>query len=238
MEFTYSGYEKLIEGVKKQGFSICSYHDHEKAAKPCILRHDVDYSTEEALKMALVEHEMGVASTYFVLISSPFYNVFAKSTKEEIVRIKDLGHEIGLHFDEMNYEGDIDVPSLIKMECDTLSAALGFPIKSVSMHRPSKATLAANYVIDGVVNSYGEVFFREFKYVSDSRRRWREDPFEAIKKNDKMHILTHAFWYGETEKTIEQTVAEFVNSANKQRYAFLASNITDIQQIMQRESVR
>ncbi len=237
MKFTYTAYKHLIEEILRCGFSICSYHNYTRFEKPCILRHDVDNSIEKALEMALIEHALGVKSTYFVLLSSTFYNVLSKKERDNLLKISALGHEIGLHFDEMNYETPCDVKQAIYNECDILSKALDMQIKSVSMHRPSPETLTANYTLQNIINSYGDVFFKQFKYISDSRRQWRENPFDATKQYDKLHVLTHAFWYHDTEKSLETSVATFVNSANRQRYYALANNIRDLPQIMQEKDV-
>lgn len=37
---------------------------------------------------------------------------------------------------------------------------LNLPISSVSMHRPSKQTLEANYRIPGIINSYSKMFLK------------------------------------------------------------------------------
>ena len=34
-------------------------------------------------------------------------------------------------------------------------------------------------MVPGMINGYGKVYFKEFKYLSDSRRWWRE-PVEEI----------------------------------------------------------
>ena len=105
---------------------------------------------------------------------------------------------------------------------------------TVSMHRPSQATLDANLEIAGMVNSYGRIFFRQFKYVSDSRCRWREPVLDIVESGsyDKLHILTHAFWYDESEKDVTDTVKSFLNSAYKVRYEQMKENITDLDEIL------
>lgn len=107
------------------------------------------------------------------------------------------------------------------------------------MHRPSRTTLEADYKIPDIVNSYGKTFFHDFKYLSDSRRRWREPMIDIIRsgKFDRLHILTHAFWYHETEEDITQTVGNFIRSANRERYCQMAENITDITSILKEEDV-
>lgn len=105
------------------------------------------------------------------------------------------------------------------------------------MHRPSPAALEADYKIPGIVNSYGKTFFHEFKYLSDSRRRWREPVLDIVRSGeyDRLHILTHAFWYHEAEEDISQTVGAFIRSANRERYRRMAENITDIAAILKEE---
>lgn len=129
---------------------------------------------------------------------------------------------------------------LIFQEIGILEEILQTDIKSVSMHRPSKETLEADYDLSPVINSYGKKFFKEFKYVSDSRRRWREDVMEIIQsgKYDKLHILTHAFWYHDKEKDLKTTIKEFVNQGSIDRYHILDRNITDLKSILGEEEIQ
>ncbi len=236
-QFTYSGYRDLIALVLEQGYAICNYHDYERARKCAILRHDVDESPEMALRFARLERELGVCSTYFVLITSDFYNPASAKNLAALKAIQALGHEIGLHFNEMAYGGALDAEqtvAAIRKEAEMLSNLLETSVTTVSMHRPSKATLEADLKIPGLVNSYGQTFFRGFKYLSDSRRRWREPAEEIIRSGeyDRLHILTHAFWYHDREETIEETVGNFIHGANRERYEQMRENITDLETIL------
>lgn len=157
--------------------------------------------------------------------------------------ISSCGHSIGLHFDEVRYS-DINTPDSackhIIEEAKLLSLAIGKPVDTVSMHRPSRKILEADLEIPGMVNSYGKIYFNEFKYVSDSRRRWRE-PIEDIistEKYKRLHILTHAFWYNDVEMNIHDSIAQFVNAGNMQRYRVEQENITDLQSIMTEDEVK
>ena len=239
MEFTYSFYSQLINSIRENDYQVCSYHNYEQFNKPCILRHDVDNSLEKALEFAKLESELGVVSTYFILLSTDFYNISSRRSLDIINEIKSLGHDVGLHFDELKYDDNVDVVSAIKQECKIMSLILDTDINSVSMHRPSKKTLDASYKIDGIVNSYDKIFFNDFKYISDSRRNWRENPFEAISENhNKLHILTHSFWYNEKDININDRVSNFVNNANNERYLSMKENIRDLNEIMLESSVK
>ncbi len=99
MEFTYDGYRRLVDLLRSNKYAITNYHEWESHDKCVILRHDIDYDISKALRFAEVEKEMGVASTFFVLVTSDFYNIFSKKNSDMLKNILELGHEIGLHFD-------------------------------------------------------------------------------------------------------------------------------------------
>ena len=242
MDFTYQAYADLLDMLSADGYVVCDYHDYINSSRCVILRHDIDTSLDQAVRLAELEAEKGVKSTYFVLLRTDFYNPASQGNQEQLRRILALGHEIGLHFDEVAYGKVLTEEetreSIIK-ECGILSELLDTPVTTVSMHRPSKATLEANLEIPGIVNSYGKTFFHDFKYLSDSRRRWREPVLDIVRSGeyDRLHILTHAFWYHEQEETISQTVGGFVCGANRERYAQMAENITDIRSILREDEV-
>lgn len=237
MEFTYTAYRGFLSLLRKQGYAFRDYHNYAEAPRCVILRHDVDTSLSQAVRLAELEAEEGVRSTWFVLLRTDFYNVFSKSGQDSLRRIQSLGHEVGLHFDEASYVPALGPDELVQniiKECGLLSALLETEVSTVSMHRPSKATLEADYAIPGVVNSYGKTFFRDFKYLSDSRRRWREPVLDIIRsgEHNRLHILTHAFWYHEEEEDIARTVGGFIRAANRERYGQMEENITDLASIL------
>lgn len=245
MEFTYDSYRRLLEKIRDRGYRIADYKSWQEGERSVILRHDIDTDIKKAVKMASIEEMGGAKSTYFVLLTSDFYNVFSKSSRDGLKQIMDSGHTIGLHFDEVCYpelSGNAEaVKRKIVEEAELLSSAVGCKVDIVSMHRPSQFVLEADMDIPGMINSYGQTYFKEFKYLSDSRRRWREpvDDIIASGRYERLHILTHPFWYNETEEDIHGTVSKFINGGNDFRYQVMASNITDMGSIMtDREVIR
>lgn len=241
MRFDYKSYCQMLDDLKKGDYRVVNYHDYKAYERCVILRHDIDFSLSSAVQMAELEASQGVHSTYFVLVTSDFYNVASASSLRALHRIQELGHEVGLHFDEVAY-GEISEEMCIQKileEKNILSTLLGTDVTTVSMHRPSKRTLESDLHIPGMINSYGKEFFHGFKYVSDSRRRWREPVDEIIADGsyERLHILTHAFWYHETEEPIEESVGRFIRSANVERYHQMADNITDLSSIMGKEEI-
>ena len=165
----------------------------------------------------------------FCLLTSKFYNVLASDSVRLIKKIHSLGHEIGLHFDETQYEiaNDRDrFKECVDNEISIMQRALGIAIRCLSMHRPSRFILDNNLEFEGLVNSYSKEFFQEFKYVSDSRMNWREDIFEVVssKKYEKLHLLIHPFWYSKNPEGIRNKLLKFIRSANRDRYLSLKDN--------------
>lgn len=234
MEFSLKGYGELLDLLDAEKYEFADYHNWIGKDRCVILRHDIDTEPEAALKMARFEATRDVKSTYFVLLSTDMYNPASATNKGILKEIVSLGHEVGLHFDEIAYD-ELDPASMraaIIRESDALSAVLEQPVKSVSMHRPSAGTLESDLHIPGIVNSYGKTFFKEFKYLSDSRMRWREPVEEIVKSGDydRLHILTHAFWY--KDKDMKSIVTDFIEGAPMKRYVALRDNFTDLEEVV------
>lgn len=246
MEFTYKGYERLIDCLKDNGYSFADYKNYGDYDKCVILRHDVDYDLQKVTKMAEIEYEKGVSSTYFVLLTSEFYNVMSKNSGNVIKKLYQLGHQVGLHFDEKFYEiseatwNETTITCLINHEIALLSDIVGRKTNAVSMHRPSKKMLESDFKFaGGAENSYGKEFFSDFKYLSDSRMRWREDVEHVIGSGeyDRIQLLTHPFWYFDKQKEMRDIVEDFIYCRKEiadYRYKVLNENITDLCNILNR----
>ena len=247
MNFTYESYVRLVEDIRVAGYKFTDYHSYRNVSRPCIFRHDIDNDISQALRLAEYEANMtggSVQSTYFVLVSSDFYNVFSKENERQLKQILVLGHEIGLHFDEKKYmneetfDRDILIEAVYK-ESKLLSDILEVPIRCVSMHRPSKRFLEEDFTFNGLVNSYSKEFFHTFKYLSDSRHHWREDVTEIVNsgKEPALHILTHPFWYHEEPVSMHDSLYEFTKNAVAERYRSLTDNIRDLEQVLTYEEL-
>jgi len=241
MDFSYKAYKRLIHSLQRHGYIIADYHNWNKFDKCAILRHDIDTSIEKAVEIGKLEASLGVKSTFFVLLSSDFYNVMTKKSRDGLRELSDLGHELGLHFDETVYKfSNLDEFRVaIKNEAEILEKTLGTEISTVSMHRPSRETLELNLSIPGMVNSYSNTFFREFKYLSDSRMNWKE-PVEDIIESEEynhLHILTHAFWYDDIDSNIHDSIARNITYAKYERYSSFYHNISALDSVIDRNEI-
>lgn len=238
MKFTYNGYEELLNLLDENGYKIADYHTWKEFDKCVVLRHDVDTDLQKALEMAELEYQRGIKSTYFVLVTSNFYNLHSCRNRQIVNEIQNLGHTVGLHFDEMSTPEDIGnvgkVIEHIENEIKVLTEILNTSITAFSYHRPSKTILDADIMIQGVVNAYGNLFFKQFKYMSDSRMHWREPVLNIIRegKYQQLHILTHPLWYHNEEKTMKEILYEFLSRASMEKYDNLKDNFTNLSDVI------
>ncbi len=236
MNFTYGAYEKMLSLLKENCYEVCSYETYQRSSRFVILRHDVDFSLEAALRFAELESKNGVQATYFLLLSTSFYNLFDRKANDIIKEIKGMGHDIGLHFDEARYPilNEQQLIKCVKKEISIMSQGLDMKINAVSMHRPSKWVLEADVQFDTLINSYGREFFNDFKYLSDSRMHWREDVYQVIQSNayERLHILTHPIWYGIEEATMRDKLKDFIRVHKYNCYDAVRDNITDLDEVL------
>lgn len=243
MNFTYESYVEMIRKVIDKGYCIRDYKTWSEDERTAILRHDVDYSLPKAVSLSEIEKDIGIeGATYFILLSTDFYNVHSKAARECIDMIIKNGGNIGLHFDETQYAipDEETMKEYVCKEAEVLSGIIGTKVDTVSMHRPSEKILLSNMEFPGLINSYSEIFFKEMKYVSDSRRHWRENVEEIIEQAlyPRLHILTHPFWYQKgREKSLGQTLEEAILNASLDYYDNLNDNFRDLPNEVERTKI-
>lgn len=236
MQFTFESYAAMLKKLHTKGYHFKNYNNWQETECSVILRHDVDYSLEKAALLSEIEKSVfpeGVQATYFVLVSTNFYNIHSRTSRELMRQIMDNGGIIGLHFDETQYDmaDENELQKYVREETDLLSGAAGTKINVVSMHRPSEKFLSAEMEFPGIINSYSNTYFKSMKYVSDSRRHWRENVDEVIGSMcyQRLHILTHPFWYMQGEESsLKETLQNAVLQASLRCYDNLNDNFRDL----------
>lgn len=230
MKFFLEDYVQLINSFKNSGYKFIFFGEENlDNSKEVILRHDVDFSLLKALKMAKIENDLGVKSTYFILIGTEFYNPFLYENRKIIKEILQLGHSIGVHFDVANYENNAneDLLNSINDEINILSNIISKPINCISFHRPIKELLNKK-ISNDFISAYEERYFKEFSYISDSRFNWKNNPYELISNHaTKIQCLVHPIWYSTNIKTSKQIVCELLDEKNKCINNALYKNITN-----------
>ena len=195
--WTYNSYLELIkEGLEKDvGF---------------FFRHDVDISLKKAVEMAEFESKNGIKSTYYILLSSPYYNALEAENLQRIRTLRELGMGIGLHYDNsIKLQDANQCCSEIIIQLGMLQHHIGeLEEKSVTFHKPLRGVdiNAETVNLLNLSNIYSPNFDQRFKYISDSGHNWRENPYDIIDTNDMVHINTHPEWYNNEEMDMEDCI--------------------------------
>ncbi len=157
-----------------------------------ILRQDVDLDLRGAEVLMELQHQVGLRSSFFVLLTSPTYNPHSAESRRILTRMVEMGFEVGLHFDPtVDEQGD-----RLTREAETLSRLCGENVVSVSLHNPTSRGEFPLY--DGFINAYDPAIFEPESYLSDSLCRFRHEPREFLKraKNRVVQLLLHPCHYG------------------------------------------
>jgi hypothetical protein len=185
--------------------------------KCLILRHDIEYSVDCALRMAELEHEHGLRSSYFVLAHSVFYNPFTPQNTKKIRRIIDLGHEIGLHYETYYFEdNDLSPVDGIRNDVSYMERMFDIHIHSVSQHRPARSSFVEE-LGKHFIDAYRADLIYGMYYISDSSCKWRSlDLYESLGREKQIHALVHPDNWSFTEKDNLPSMYRAIARANSQ----------------------
>lgn len=207
--FNLDTYKEMLRAALAAGyifepFEVVSGQSKETS---CLLRHDIDVDLGAALRMAQIEHELGIKSTYFLMTRSPVYNLMSRSGNSFAREIIKLGHHIGLHYDQGYYPGEhMPEASWITWESELLERLLNVEVKVVSFHQPSPTVLEGKVDTGSRLNTYTHPRKSGFHYISDSNRVWaKEHPTTVFEQKlyPKLQLLIHPMWwvYGQYDTT-------------------------------------
>jgi len=232
-KFSLEDYRKILARAGKSGYEFPKLSEFKKwidrYPKFLLLRHDVDISPLNALKMAEAEHSLGVVSTYYVMLRSVFYNPGAEPFFNYFKKIIEMGHDIGFHYDCGFYEEN-DIDEGMINDAKALQNILGIKIKSVSQHKP--AVRKGIYKPPSIyVDAYDEVLLNKARYISESGFKWRGETLaDIVGRCPKIYALIHPdIWahacldmapsYRKTTKSSTQLIEDectgFINSTNE-----------------------
>ncbi len=209
VDFTLNMYSELLKVINYNDCTIRSYliNNH-----PIILRHDVDRSLNNALKMAKLEAKYNLSSTYYFRVHKTF-DIYT------INKIAKLGHEIGYHYECLD-KAKGNVKKALNIFKKELSLFKKWGVKTICMHGnplsrwDNRDMWKENKFKDfGVLGeAYLSIDFNKMPYFTDTGRSWNsnfavkdrtgkglqkingtEDLINKIKlkKIKKAYILTH-----------------------------------------------
>jgi hypothetical protein len=197
MNFTKKNYVNLLKLIKKKYRFIHGYDwvNYKNGKKNIILRHDVDFDTTLAAKMAELEKKYEIKSNYFFLMRDDFYDLYSIKSIYDIKLISKLGHNVGLHINPQCYKNFLNPIKYLKRDINYFQNFYNIKVNSISYHQPSLQSFTKiNLKIK--FNSYDQKIMNCYKYFSDSSMKFDVLKFRAaLLSNTNIQLLIHPIWW-------------------------------------------
>ena len=178
MDFTLDKYVSLLKVIQFHDIPVYSVKQwiENPRAKGIFIRHDVDRLPGNALKMAKLENQYDISSTYY-------FRITQASFKPDIIKqIAGLGHEIGYHYEDLSLaKGEYkEAIRLFDKHLKTIRQIV--PVKTIAMHgRPLSKVNNLDLWKHDDFNRFdliGEAFlsinYSDIYYFTDTGRSWDE----------------------------------------------------------------
>jgi len=202
--FTMKKYESVLNNLKLHDFNFST--DWSKSDSNTIfLRHDIDFSLEDAHKIAVCEASLKVKSTFFFMLTSNMYNLMSKANKKIVNEIDEMGHKISLHFDPVAYS---NLNSFVD-EKNCFESFFDTTVDIVSIHRPGIFLQNNNQDLFGIRHTYQDHYFNDMSYISDSGGKSVDDKIANYISQKNLHglqLLLHPIWWTRKSNSPSETL--------------------------------
>lgn len=128
-DFSLTVYKKLILAMQQAGYCFQTIEEFlvRPEEKVIVLRHDCDIWPGHDLTMAEIESRANIKATYYFRMPYTF-NI------EVITKIRDLGHEIGYHYENLaDSKGDYS-KAIISFRQNLNKIRNLYPVRTIVMH--------------------------------------------------------------------------------------------------------
>ena len=193
VDFKLDKYLTLVKAIS-ENYDVHTVRDYLLKKPKCdfiIIRHDIDRKPMNALRMAELENSLGISSTYYFRYPHTF--------KPKIIRkIRDLGHEIGYHYEVLSKtKGDYEKAiKLFEYELNEFRKVCN--VETICMHgsplsKYNNRDLWKRYDFKefGIAGEAYSSVDKDIFYLTDTGRNW----------NNKYNLKDKYIW-----KTLDREV--------------------------------
>lgn len=175
-DFTLYTYQKLLNSLLKKGYDFQTVEEfiYSPKEKCVVLRHDSDIWPKNDLKMAHVEYELRIKSTYY-------FRVPETSDSFILGEIVKLNHEIGYHYEDLVRTNGNLSKAYESFEKNLSFLRTFYPVKTCSRHgRPLSNIESLNmwngFDYKNTFDLKGEVYldidYSDILYLTDNGSKW------------------------------------------------------------------
>ncbi len=221
--YSIDHYLHILRNALDIGYKFSFFDEEVSSSSPMIfLRHDIDFSLEQAEKICIIENNLGIKSTYFILLNSLTYNPQEKEHFRVLEFIIDSGHRIGLHIEYCN-----DFHNNLCKQLKILELITGTVIKCFSLHNPDPQVIKKlnDTSSNDIINVYDDKFTKDIAYISDSNQR--TPCICTFMNNEYMRdtqVLTHPLWWQENADTCNHIINSYIEKENDKLIGWFREN--------------
>ena len=201
MDFTQKIYKELLESLKDEGYTFQTFEQfvQNPDKKVVVLRHDVDKLPQNGLDLAKIEHSLGLQASYY-------YRIVKESNQPRLIEaVRDLGHEIGYHYEDLTLAKGDKTKAIEMWEKNLAYFRRFYPVTTACMHGSPMSKWDNrliwedhNYKDYGIIaEPYFDIDYHEVFYITDTGRSWNSTGVSVRDKVDSgFHIgveSTHHF---------------------------------------------
>jgi hypothetical protein len=182
-------------------------------------------SIRKAYEMSLVEDDLSISSTYFIMLSNPLYNCLDKENYSLVNDMINRGHTISLHFDPACYA---DIEYGLKKEIIIIEEMFGVSVNIISFHRPLEKYIDCVELFYGIQHTYQSKFFSVIDYISDSGGGFSYGhplKSDAFIKQKSIQLLIHPIWWIKPEPNLIKTLDKVVDNISLSNKRYLVDNV-------------
>jgi hypothetical protein len=189
-DFTLRVYRDFLRNALEAGYTLTSYEDYLspgfEAAKVMVLRHDVDRMPQNSLATAVIQSQLGVKGSYY------FRVVPGSFQPRYIEQIRDLGHEIGYHYEDVAMNHGNIAHALQSFERNLDRFREFYPVRTICMHgspmsRWDNRLIWQHYDYRDygiIAEPYFDEDFKKTLYITDTGRQWNNQASSVRDKVD------------------------------------------------------
>jgi len=202
--FRVDDYHALCRTICQSSLNVYTVHEYLSAPHDnygIILRHDVDYDVEKAIRISRIENEYGIRSTYYIRMNHSV-------TKDRILQLYTKGNEIGFHIDHWaKAEGNYRI-AMERCERDLMWLRSIVPINTVSAHGSSISPFSNDVFIEYYIrekhpelqDAMHGIDFSTVGYYSDAGRSWNVN-HNNITDKPALFPIGYSYIHSTTELT-------------------------------------
>lgn len=174
-DFTFETYQKLLKQIIQSGYKFQTMEEFISAPKNkvVVLRHDSDIWPKNDLKMAQIENELNVKSSYYFRVPETF-------NEEIISKIVGFSHEIGYHYEDLVRSKGNTVVAIANFKMNLNHLRKFYPVKTITRHGRPLSSIESlklweeyNYKSLGIIaEPYLDVDYSKVLYLTDNGSKW------------------------------------------------------------------